>query len=1159
VRLLLRRILPGLLALLVLVLAALGWLAGTEAGLRLLWQQAVRLSEPALSAAAIEGRLAGSIRLADVRYETGQLVFAARSLRFDWSPAALLDGELRIGVLTAEGVRYEQRGAGSDEPVELPERISLPIAIVVQDLSVRDLVVVNSPQAEPLSIDAIALAGSYRGKRLEITRLDLRRPDLELAATAALQTEADYPLTGDISWKATLPDYAPLTAHTRLSGSLHTLQVEQTLAAPYALQASLTLGALLADLQLDGTLTLQDSELAAINATWPDMRLAGSLAARGPVDALQLDGTLDVQDPLAGALQLVFAGQLLPDALRFDTLRLTAAERPTRLDAQGSIGFGAQPAFDFQARWQALAWPLTGEPDYASREGSFTLSGTADAYRLDARGDLKVSDVLAGDLLLRARSGELPDSWQIEQARLSGGDSRIEASGQVGSVYDLAWSLHAPRLGDLVPQATGHLDGSGTLKGALAELAIQVRASGADIAVQGQRLGTLDIDGTVNLAADQTSRLQATVGDALLAGIRVARLDVNGSGTTAKHRIRLQVDSEQGNTGLDVSGHWDGTRWKFDLQQGSLAWAGLAPWQLAQAVSGELTRERLQLSEQCWTSAQARACGRFAGSAQDYSGAFTLTQLPLAYFASFFPERVSLEGELNAHGDFRKDAGKAATLNMQIDSTPLQLRLPQDNTDLPQSFSLAPATASITVLGNKANLLVDLPFAKGPGGVHARVALAAPADGDWLQGALQGELNLDWPDIAMASSWIPEVAELRGHIDGAMQLSGTPAAPRLQGRLALAEGAATLVTPGLTLEDVSVELAGQPSGDIRITASARSGGGTLQGDGFLNPVERRATVALRGSQFQVMDTAEAKIFASPDLQLVMDSEQTRITGRIDIPSAHLRPSQPPPSAVSVSPDQVIVVEGEQEGAAASYDVDARVRIVLGDDVDIDGLGLTGKLHGDVLVIDAPGQPANASGELSVSDGRYEAYGQKLTIRKGRLLFAGGAVTEPGLDIEAVRKPAADVLVGVRARGKLRTPKFTLFSEPSMSQSEQLSWLVLGRPMEGGTSASERSSLQTAALMLGMSGGESIGKSVGDQLGLDEVSVGSEPGADVNQASLLVGKYLTPDLFVSYGIGLFEPVSTLHLRYALSSRWKLVGATSALESSADLLYEIKQRK
>ncbi|MEZ5542864.1 MAG: translocation/assembly module TamB domain-containing protein [Pseudomonadota bacterium] len=302
-----------------------------------------------------------------------------------------------------------------------------------------------------------------------------------------------------------------------------------------------------------------------------------------------------------------------------------------------------------------------------------------------------------------------------------------------------------------------------------------------------------------------------------------------------------------------------------------------------------------------------------------------------------------------------------------------------------------------------------------------------------------------------------------------------------------------------------------------------------------------------------------RIFASPDLQLAMSTDQTRIRGRIEIPRAELRPRKPPPSAVSVSPDQVIVSEGEQGGAAERYAVDAQVRIVLGDAVDIDGLGLKGKLHGDVVVVDVPGQPANASGELSISDGRYEAYGQQLAIRTGRLLFAGGVVTDPGVDIEAVRKPATDILVGVKARGKLRSPTFTVFSEPSMSQSEQLSWLVLGRPLEGGTSDSERSQLQTAALMLGMSGGESLGKRLGEELGFDEVTVGSEPGADVSQAALLVGKYLTPELFVSYGIGLFDPVSTLNLRYALSSRWKLVGSASTLQSSADLIYVIERRK
>ncbi|HYQ73260.1 MAG TPA: translocation/assembly module TamB domain-containing protein, partial [Gammaproteobacteria bacterium] len=160
-----------------------------------------------------------------------------------------------------------------------------------------------------------------------------------------------------------------------------------------------------------------------------------------------------------------------------------------------------------------------------------------------------------------------------------------------------------------------------------------------------------------------------------------------------------------------------------------------------------------------------------------------------------------------------------------------------------------------------------------------------------------------------------------------------------------------------------------------------------------------------------------------------------------------------------------------------------------------------------------------------------------------------------LDIEAVREPAPDILVGVKVRGNLQQPVVTTFSEPGMTQSEQLSWLVLGRPLQDNTSNSEQSALNNAALMLGLTGGETLGKELGNRIGVDEVEVTSDAG-DTTSASLLVGKYLSPKLFVSYGVGLFEPVSTLQLRYTLSSKWKLLGEASDLRSSADIFYVIE---
>ncbi|HZE76242.1 MAG TPA: translocation/assembly module TamB domain-containing protein, partial [Gemmatimonadales bacterium] len=65
----------------------------------------------------------------------------------------------------------------------------------------------------------------------------------------------------------------------------------------------------------------------------------------------------------------------------------------------------------------------------------------------------------------------------------------------------------------------------------------------------------------------------------------------------------------------------------------------------------------------------------------------------------------------------------------------------------------------------------------------------------------------------------------------------------------------------------------------------------------------------------------------------------------------------------------------------------------------------------------------------------------------------------------------------------------------------------------------------------------------------------ETKGDLKEASFVAGKYLSPSLYVSYGIGLFDPVSTLRLRYALSSKWTLQ-AEQGEATGADLLYKFE---
>ncbi|MFN2289177.1 MAG: translocation/assembly module TamB domain-containing protein, partial [Chromatocurvus sp.] len=141
------------------------------------------------------------------------------------------------------------------------------------------------------------------------------------------------------------------------------------------------------------------------------------------------------------------------------------------------------------------------------------------------------------------------------------------------------------------------------------------------------------------------------------------------------------------------------------------------------------------------------------------------------------------------------------------------------------------------------------------------------------------------------------------------------------------------------------------------------------------------------------------------------------------------------------------------------------------------------------------------------------------------------------------------------------PDFSVFSEPAMTQSEQLSWLVLGRPLDG-ASEGEGNMIAQAALALGLKGGDFLADRLGAGLGVDSVGIetgSGEAGAasDVNQAAFVIGKYLSPDLFVSYGIGLFDSVSTVKLEYSLTEHWKVSTESSTLSSGGDVTYTLER--
>jgi translocation and assembly module TamB len=1239
---------------LLLLLVAVTALVTTETGLQLAWPRLAALAGPALSVESVSGRLAGPLRLQGVRYQTDSDTLAADEVLLDWDPLALPGGTLQVRKLAGRGVHYRHTGeapAGRGTPVVLPEHIRLPLAIALQDLLLEDASVAFGSDAQPFRVEVLRLALQADGSRLSVERLELVSPDMQLQGGVTLDATGVYPVQGGISVSAALPDYAPIVADLGIDGSLRQLELSLEVQPPYAASAGLQLGNLFDVVQISGSLQLQATELAAINATWPALRLDAAVLANGTSERLLLEANASSEGEPAVALQARLAGILQPDALVLESLLLTANEGRTQVHASGRLGLdAAQPAVALQADWRQLAWPPEGPAAVNSAQGKLVLRGSFDAWAVDADALLDVPDITTGrmqvagrgdrqgfdidSLTVKALEGRLAGSgrldwtndfnaalvldgeglnpaglhpdwpgqldlqlqlgllvqeagWQVSfdaatasgtlrdlplrfsgrgsyrpgrvvvrDARLASGPSRLAFDGELGERLAIDWQLDSPDLATLLPSASGSLAGSGSLLGKPSEAHLVTTLTGSGLRYRGDRIDALSLDASLDMSGRSESHLDLRHGNGSVSGVVINSLHLQGRGQPQAHRLELAVDAAPGNLALQVEGNWQAPDWLYRMSGATLTLAGDAsPWRLAGAVDGRIGPTRATLPEACWQNADAVTCLHGARDSDGTQAGFRLENLPLAHLLRLLETDVGVTGTLSGAGELQQRTGQPLQAQASLRSTAGHLQAAEHDATR-ELLVFGAGSAELQVDRKGARLEARLPVEGG--GLTLQAALDNAGEA-WTERGLSGNARLLLPDIAFAGRLHPEVSRLGGRLDGDVRLSGSLGAPGLLGRLVVTDGEAVLATPGLTLTDIGIDIRGQQSGDLLVSARARSGEGLLSLDGqaSLTATVPTARLKLSGENVLVVNTPEAEILASPDLELALAGTRIDLSGKIRVPRARIEPRKLPESAVTVSGDQVIVTGSEPAESRKAYQFYSRVRFVLGDDVRFDGLGLKGKLTGNLLTISEPERPASATGELAIRDGSYRAYGQNLEIRTGRLLFAGGPVSAPGLDVEAVRRPAADVLVGVRVRGSLHEPRFTVFSEPGMSQSRQLSWLVLGRDLESNASDEERSAINEAALMLGMSGGETLGKRLGEKVGVDEVSIASEPGATTTQAALLVGKYLTPELFVSYGIGLFEPVSTLRLRYTLTSRWKLIGEASAERSSADIFYVIER--
>ncbi|MES9824469.1 MAG: translocation/assembly module TamB domain-containing protein [Candidatus Thiodiazotropha endolucinida] len=875
---------------------------------------------------------------------------------------------------------------------------------------------------------------------------------------------------------------------------------------------------------------------------------SGTLQLQGGLDAYVYQLAMQASRLEVGTLQFDAAGSGTLEQVDLDNLSVELQQgkiegsgkltwSPTLSWQLGLTGDGVDPALVHPMFPGNLAFDLDtqGAMEEGGPDAEFnlnSLSGLLRDYPLNGKGRLTLKQ----------------DALTVHALELLSGSNRIAVDGSLADRLALNWSVDAPELSSLWPGLSGALQAKGDLGGTLQAPSLKADVEAGELSLEAYRVGQLNGEVAFEMAGDQRVDLSLHSQELSAFGRQWKSLDIALQGHVPQHRLQIDlVGAQVPQLSLEgVSGLHEGQRLQGSLQRLRVSSPEVGEWQLESALAYRLEASEQDMEPFCLVSGEARLCASFNQQASGWKTKLQASQLPLRLLQPVLPVETRIVGKAALQAELSVEASGHMTgvADLQIPEGKLDFALGATREEV--DFSDSGAKAVIDRKGLDAD--INLPLQQ-LGGFTMSLQLPGidltdlKPDQQSLQGMIKGGVQ----NLAMLTAFSPQLQNSRGELSVDMTLGGSLSEPRIDGDAKLTQGAIDIPVLGIELRDMEMSMQTPDLETISLAGSVRSGKGRLSVKGTTRMDADNgypSKYKIEGKDWLVVNIPEAEVRLSPNLSFEHSAQKSVLEGKVHLPYARIRPRALPETAVSESSDLVVVGDDEAQQAQPDTPLHAKVRLSLGKRISFDGLGLRGKLTGGLMIIDEPGRPVIGRGRLGISEGVYQAYGQDLNIERGYALFADSPVDNPGLDVRAARE-IDEITAGMRITGTLKKPHLKLYSTPSMSETDILSYIVTGRP-------AGESSGKTAGMlaMMQASGASNIASELGRQLGLEELRV--ETGSSLEEAALVAGTYLSPRLYVQYVNELATGETKVRMRYDLTDRWQLEAETGRTQSG-DFFY------
>ncbi len=1099
------------------------------------------------------------------------------ALRVQWEGGEWRQGRIEGGVyIGGSTIRVERarlqdarlaltNSRDSDAPVVLPD-IRLPLELLVDELELVGWDLYGASQ----EFDSLRLTGGkWIGKKLQLEQLQLRSGEFGAwQAAAAIEFSGQWPLTlavdGVLPQLPGWPELLDRGLALKASGDLATLAAQVEISGRVALSVSGSLNMLSPErpfqlvLNADFPESLPLSELVEVPESLAALTLTApvQLTGSGSLDrqVFQLESTVNA--PGYEALALRLAGSHATGRIEVEDLRLQDTSGTNTLWGRGELEYMEQ------VQWSALLGSSGLDLLPLSEYGVGHIEGHIEG---DIEGRIEGQVQLHGEFT--------GDNWEVSlvgadldgtlnglPARLSGyagidSELRLLPSELQAEVNGTRLQLRAFADKSRPGQLEVALDDLGSwLTGGRGSLSIQASLMPGwegftitglllDLEWQGLKIANGRIDGNYRLGEAGSFSLDVAFADLAMDDIDLDTMQLSARGNSVTQIVSLRSRGDVDGL-LEVAGKAGiGGAWTGQLAATTLQ-TREGDWYLGEPVAIDFSPSpaRLRLAAHCWQFQQSRICPGEALLGEEGRASLALEGDLLAITA-FLPEYLQLEGAVTGQFAASWMPGQAVVVDGEAQGRDI---LVTRNFGRGESGSVGWQRIDATIHSGAQGLSLNTGVYIGDMRI-VDLDLRLPEDRNQ---PLSGTLDIRGLQLASLASFAPTMSVLEGELTGNLQLEGTINQPLAQGVLHLSGGHLALLGNPTELRQLELQL--DTRGDkTGVHGHGLLGGGQLTVTGnLLSQPEWRLELAIEGDRHEILLPPYTRMRVSEKLGMIATTGLLDLNGDIVVHEGSLEHEQLPEGGVTLSDDVVEVdLGGNVIDERAPFDISMNVGLLIKDKFRILGDMVNATVGGNLQLRQEPRHPLQVFGNLNVIGGELRAYQQHLRIQRGTVSFAG-TPENPELDVRAQREISTDkVVVGLQLQGTLNQPVLEVFSEPVMSRGEAMSYLVRGRGLDSGAGADGVA--MALSLGTGLVNQTPLVTELNRLPGISNLAFGAEGSTETDTAAT-VGGYIGERLYLSYGMGIYEPINVLTARLYLQTRlWLEV--VSRLENSVDLYY------